>query len=97
MVTWWRATALMLAALCSVIEDAIRVRAAVREVVLVGVRVVVVRIGSGSGFGSVTGIRWAWEIGSSIGVLIESAEGFGWARRAVEEKAGVVGVDTREE
>ena len=31
MVTWWRATALMFAALCSVIEDAIRARAAVRE------------------------------------------------------------------
>ena len=29
-------------------------------------------------------------------MLIESEEGFGWARRAVE-KAGVVGVETREE
>lgn len=56
MVTWWRATALIFAALCSVIEDAIRARAAVREVVSVGVIVLVARIGSGSGSGSVTGI-----------------------------------------
>ena len=55
MVTWWRATALMFAALCSVIEDVIRARAAVREIVSVGVTVVVVRIGSGSG--SVVGIK----------------------------------------
>ena len=96
MVTWWRATALIFAALCSVIEDAIRARAIVREVVSVGVTVVVVRIGSGSGSGSVIGIKWVWGIGSSSGVLIESAEGFGWVRRAVE-KAGVVGVETREE
>ena len=84
MVTWWRATALIFAALCSVIEDAIRARAMVREVVSVGVTVVVVRIGSGSGSGSVIGIKWVWGIGSSSGVLIESAEGFGWVRRAVE-------------
>ena len=68
-----------------------------REVASVGVRVVVVRIGSDSGSGSVTGIKFSWEKGASIGVLIESAEGFGWAKRAVEEKAGVVGVETREE
>ena len=42
----------MLAALCSVIEDAMRARAVLREVVSMGVRVVVVRIGSGSGSGS---------------------------------------------
>ena len=86
----------MFVALCSVIEDAIRARAMVREVVSVGVIVVVVRIGSGSGSGSVIGIKWGWEMGSSMGLLIESTEGFGWARRAVE-KAGVVGVETREE
>ena len=86
----------MFAALCSVIEDAIRARAIVRDVVSVRVTVVVVRIGSGSGSGSVIGMKWVWEIGSSIGVLIESADGFGWVRRAVE-KAGVVGVETREE
>ena len=97
MVTWWRATALIFAALCSVIEDAMRARAMVREVVSVGARVVVVRIGSGSGSGSVTGMKWVWQMGSSSGVLIESEEGFGWASRAVEEKAGVVGVETREE
>lgn len=50
-------------------------RAMVREVVSAGVIVVVVRIGSGSG--SVSGIKWVWEMGSSIGLLIESAEGFG--------------------
>ena len=62
-----------------------------------GVRALVVRIGSGSGSGSVTGTKWVWHMGSSSGVLIESEEGFGWVRRAVEEKAGVVGVETREE
>ena len=65
----------MFVALCSVIEDAIMARAMVREVVSAGVIVVVVRIGSGSG--SVSGIKWVWEMGSSIGLLIESAEGFG--------------------
>ena len=86
----------MFAALCWVIEDAIRARAIVREAVSVGVTVAVVRIGSGSGSGSVIGIKWDWEMGSSIGLLIESTEGLGWVRRAVE-KAGVVGVETREE
>ena len=35
------------------------------------------------------------ELNSVAEVLIDSGEGVGWARRAVEEKAVVVGVETR--